>query len=94
MKTHAIKNMHPPKTDKQVCSFLGLVGYYRQFIKDLTKMVTHHKAKFEWTPVHHTAFMMLKEASIQVPILCYPDPAKRYIVYTDASHDACGAQLS
>ena len=27
-------------------------------------------------------------------ILHYPDPAKGYIVYTDASDDACGAQLS
>ena len=38
--------------------------------------------------------MMLKEAITQAPILCYPDPEKRYIVYTDASDDACGAQLS
>ena len=44
--------------------------------------------------MHHTAFMMLKEAIIQVPILCYPDPAGRYIVYGDASDDTCGAQLS
>ena len=28
------------------------------------------------------------------PILHYPDPTRRYIVYTDASDDACGAQLS
>ena len=27
------------------------------------------------------------------PILHYPNPDKRYIVYTDASDDACGAQL-
>ena len=46
------------------------------------------------TPAHHTAFMMLKEAIIQVPILCYTDPARRYIVYTDASDVASGAQLS
>ena len=38
--------------------------------------------------------MMLKEAIIQAPILCYPDPTRRYIVYTDASDDVCGAQLS
>ena len=38
--------------------------------------------------------MMLKEAIRQAPILHYPDPAKRYIVYTDASEDACGAWLS
>ena len=31
---------------------------------------------------------------MQVPILCYPDPDKKYIVYPDASDSACGAQLS
>ena len=61
--------------------------------KPLT-LLTCHKAKFEWTPVHHTAFITLKEAIIQAPILCYPDLARRYIAYTDASDDACGAQLS
>ena len=45
-------------------------------------------------PSHHTAFLTLKEAIIQAPILCYPNPNKRYIIYTDASDDACGAQLS
>ena len=38
--------------------------------------------------------MMLKEAITQAPILHYPDPAKKYIVYTDAMDDAYGAQLS
>ena len=38
--------------------------------------------------------MTLKEAIIHTPILHYPDPAKKYIVYMDASDDACGAQLS
>ena len=38
--------------------------------------------------------MTLKEAIINASILCYPDPGKKYIVYTDASADACGAQLS
>ena len=50
--------------------------------------------KFEWTPVHHSSFLHLKEAIIQAPILHYPDPDKKYIVYTDASDNACGAQLS
>ena len=38
--------------------------------------------------------MMLKEAIIQAPILCYPDPARRYIIYKDASNDTSGAKLS
>ena len=43
---------------------------------------------------HHATFLNLKEAIIQAPILHYPDPNKKYIVYTDASDDACGVQLS
>ena len=57
-------------------------------------MLTQQQVKFEWTPTHHTTFLCLKEAIIQAPILCYPDPEKRYIVYTDASDNACRAQLS
>ena len=61
--------------------------------KPLT-LLTHQIAKFEWTPVYHTAFLMLKDAVTQATILHYPDPAKQYIVYTDASDDACGTQLT
>ena len=57
-------------------------------------MLTRQQVKFEWTSVHHTAFLHLKEAIVQAPILHYPDPDKKYIVYTDASDNACRAQLS
>ena len=98
-KTHAIQHMQPPTTPKQVRAFLGLVGYYRKFIKGFAKiakpliLLTRQQVKFEWTPVRHTAFLHLKEAIVQAPILCYPNPNKKYIVYTDASDDACRAQL-
>ena len=99
-KTHTIQHMQPPTTPKQVRAFLGLVRYYRKFIKGFTKiakpltLLTRQQVKFEWTPEHHTAFLHLKEAIVQAPILHYPNPDKRYIVYTDASDGACGAQLS
>ena len=99
-KTQAINNMHPPKTAKQVSAFLGLAIYYRKFIKTFAKMakqltsLTCQKPKFEWTPIHHTTSLTLKESVIQAPILHYLDLTKQYIVYTDASDDACGAQLS
>ena len=35
-----------------------------------------------------------KGAIVQAPILHYPNPEKRYIVYTDASDNTCGAQFS
>ena len=80
--------------------FLGLVGYYRKFIKNFAKivkpltMLTRMDVKFEWKERHQNAFMKLKEAIIQAPILWYPDTTKPYIMYTDASDDACRAQLS
>ena len=99
-KSQTINNMHPTRTTKQVHAFLGIVRYYRKIIKDFAKMampvtlLTHHKVMFEWTLAHHTAFMILKEVIIRAPILHYPDPTRRYILYTDLSDDECGTQLS
>ena len=93
-KTHAIPHMQPPMTPKQVTAFLGLVGYYRKFIKEFAKiakqltLLTRQQVKFEWTPEHHTTFLHLKEAIVQAPILHHPNPERRYIVYTDTSDDA------
>ena len=92
--------MDLPKTAKQVCTFLGLISYYREFIKNFAMMAnlltlpTCQKATFECTPVHHTAFLTLKESVTPAHILYSLDPTKQYIVYTYASDDACGAQLS
>ena len=92
--------MQPTTMPKQVSAFHGLIGYYRKFIKGFAKiakpltMLTRQQVKFEWTHAHHTIFLNLKEVIIQAPILCYPDPNKKYIVYTDASDNACRAQLS
>ena len=35
-----------------------------------------------------------KNAVTQSPMWCYPDPVKRYTVYTETSDGACGTQLS
>ena len=56
--------------------------------------LTCQQVTFDWTSTYHTAFLNLKEAIIQAPILHYPDSNKKYTVYTDASDNACGAQLS
>ena len=99
-KTEAIKAMHPPVNPKQVCAFLRLVGYYRKFIKNFAKIakpltvLTRMDVKFKWKESHRCTFMKLKDTIIQAPILRYPDTTKPYIMYTDASDDACGAHLS
>ena len=58
--------------------------------KPLT-LLTHQQATFNWTPTHHNTFLTLKESVIQALILQYPDLNERYIVYTNASDDACEA---
>ena len=64
--------MHPPK---QVCAFLGLVGYYQKFIKNFGRtgkplmLLTYQQVKFDWTLTNHEAFLKLKESIIQAPIL-------------------------
>ena len=99
-KTCAIQHMNPPMNPKQVRAFLGLVGYYRKFIKGFAKiakpltLLTRQQVKFEWTLDHQAAFVHLKNTIVQATILHYPNPNKTYIVYTDASDDACRAQLS
>ena len=75
-KTLAIQQMKAPTTSKQVCVFLSLVGYYRKFIKNFTKiakpltLLTRQQVKFNWTPAHQTAFLTLKESITQAPIPC------------------------
>ena len=99
-KREAIKAMHPPVNPKQVRAFLGLVRYYRKFIKNFAKiakpltMLTCMDVKLEWKETHCCTFMKLKDAIIKAPILRYPDTTKPYIVYMDASDDSCRAQLS
>ena len=76
------------------------VGYYRKFIsrfadagRPMTKL-TRKDSKFEWSDGCQTAFEYLKTCLAEAPILIYPNPHKRYIVFTDASDQAAGAVLT
>ena len=52
-KTQAIQKMYPPTTPKQVCVFLGMVGYYRKLkIAKPLALPTRQQVNFEWTPEH------------------------------------------
>ena len=79
-KTHAIQHMTPPPTPKQVRAFLGLVGYYRKFIKGFAKiakpltLLTRQQVRFDWTPEHHATFLYLKEAIVSSSHPTLPKP--------------------
>ena len=99
-KVKAISEIKLPKNQKGAREFLGMVGYYRKFIyrfDDTTrpmKKLTRKGVKFEWTEECQTGLKYLKTYLTVVPILKYPDPSRRYVVFTDASDQAAAAILT
>lgn len=99
-KTKAITKFPIPKNQKDIKSFLGLIGYYRKFIENfskLTKPLTKLLKKdipFNWTEEQQQTFDKLRNILISPTILKYPDFTKEFVLTTDASNFAIGAVLS
>ena len=99
-KLESIRKVSVPTNPKEVKQFLGLVGYYRKFIPrfaDISRVLTKLTRKdidFEWTQKCQDCFYMLKECLEKAPILRYPDPTAKYVLYTDASNFAYAGVLT
>ena len=99
-KVKAISELKTPKTQKGVREFLGMVGYFRKFIhrftdaaRPLTKL-TRKDIKSKWSNDCQVCFDYLKDCLIKDLVLKYPDPNKRYVVFTDASDQAAAAIMT
>ncbi|KAK6177726.1 hypothetical protein SNE40_015771 [Patella caerulea] len=92
-KIESIKQAEPPKTKKQLQSFLGLVGYYRQFVPNFSAVAVPltdltrkgQPNKLEWGNAQNAAFISLKQVLSNSPVLRLPDFTKTFILRTDAS---------
>ena len=79
---------------------MGLVNYYRHFIKDFAKValpmnrLTRKDEKWRWGEEQEKAFKQLKEIFTTRPVLATPDLNKEFRVETDASNFATGGVLS
>lgn len=99
-KIETIKNWPLPRCEKDVRQFLGMLGYYRRFIKDFAKIVKpltallRKETEFEITPEVETCFEKCKQLLMLDPVLIYPDFSKEFLLTTDASDYAIGAVLS
>uniref|UniRef100_A0AB38Z2N6 RNA-directed DNA polymerase n=1 Tax=Panta errantivirus TaxID=3078412 RepID=A0AB38Z2N6_9VIRU len=105
-KIEAIKMFQAPKTIKQLRSFLGLMGYYRKFIRDyamIAKPLTNilrgetkisSTKKISLSEEQIKCFDKLKHILSSSDILIYPDYNQPFILTTDASDYAIGAVLS
>jgi hypothetical protein len=89
----------PPTTTSEIWSFLGLVGYYRRFINDfskiakpMTKLLEKNKA-FEWTAECQASFEELRKHLTSAPVLVLPDLTKKFDIYYDSSCRGLGCVL-
>ncbi|GJV03942.1 putative reverse transcriptase domain-containing protein [Tanacetum coccineum] len=91
-KFKAVKNWTSPTTPTEICQFLGLVGYYRRFIKDFSKIaksfteLTQKNRKYSWGEDQETAFQLLKQKLCEAPILALLEGNDDFVDYCDASH--------
>ncbi|WVZ81155.1 LOW QUALITY PROTEIN: hypothetical protein U9M48_028567 [Paspalum notatum var. saurae] len=98
-KVECVQNWKQPKTVIEIWSFLGLAGYYRRFIKDLSKTakpmtsLTKKNARYLWSPNCKEAFQSLKKSLTTAPVLAHPDITKPFEVYCDASGNGLGCVL-
>ena len=65
-KVEAVMSWERPKSVFEICSFLGLAGYYKRFIEDFSRLaapmtiLTQKVVKFEWDDLCEKAFQELK----------------------------------
>ncbi|EZG42965.1 putative enzymatic polyprotein, partial [Gregarina niphandrodes] len=93
---NAIKLPHDTTTIRR---FLGMVGYFRNFIKDFANIagplyeLLQKEVTFKMTDERISAFHLLQKALSECPGLANPHPSWPYVLDTDASTTAIGACL-
>jgi hypothetical protein len=98
-KVHEVLDWKSPKSVTQIRSVLRLVGYYRWFIPNFSKIakpmtqLLEKEAKFKWSPQCEEAFLTLKKLLTIAPVLAQPDIEKMFDVYCDESGTSIGGVL-
>lgn len=88
-----------PNTKKQVRRFLGMVGFCRRHVANMSEIVapltnlTKKDVKFEWSEACQTAFDEMKKVLTEAPVLRHFDPKLSTMIRADASNLGTGGVL-
>nr|GFA34975.1 hypothetical protein [Tanacetum cinerariifolium] len=99
IKVESVKNWKTPESPTEIRSFLGLVGYYRRFIENFSKIakpltqLTQKNKAYVWGDKQEEAFCILKEKLCNAPVLALPGGPNDFVVYCDASNQGFGCVL-
>lgn len=98
VKVEAMISWPAPTNLKQLWGFLGLIGYYRQFVRDYSLKAASliallKKDAFTQNDDTQRAFDLLKEAMSVTPILALPNFDLPFVIETDASYIGLGVVL-
>jgi hypothetical protein len=80
-----------PKSVHQIHNFLGLVGYYRRFIPDFSRIakpmteLLNKGVKFVWSEACEKTFHTLRQHITSAPVLVQIDNSRPFEVFCDAS---------
>jgi hypothetical protein len=98
-KVDLISSLPPPRTVKDIRSFLGHARFYRRFIKDFSKIarplcnLLAKDVPFDFNDKCLTAFEILKKTLTSTPIIQPPNWGLPFEIMCDASDYAVGAVL-
>ena len=98
-KINIMHSLPPPKNVREVHSFLGHAGFYRRFIKDLSKItislckLLQKDVEFHFDDKCKEAFEILKGLLTSAPIMEPPNWIVPFEIMCDASDYAIGAVL-
>ncbi|XP_019090653.1 PREDICTED: uncharacterized protein LOC109128508 [Camelina sativa] len=98
-KIEVMVQLQPPKTVKDIRSFLGHAGFYRRFIKDFSKIARPltsllcKETEFNFDEECLKAFKEIKAALISTPIVQAPNWDLPFEIMCDASDFVVGAVL-
>ncbi|XP_026327853.1 uncharacterized protein K02A2.6-like [Hyposmocoma kahamanoa] len=99
-KIKAMVEAPVPKNVSELQSFLGLINYYRNFVRNASAILSplyellKKGCKWDWNEVHDTAFREIKKVMTSEQVLTHFDSSATIILTVDASPKGLGAILS